>query len=116
MQRADSFLADDFCREKPLGLISDLVFRKIRLALGQMAEDFVHQRVTPRSLQGGDRDDGGKVSFFTETIDQRQQLRLGNSIDFIQNKDGLSSIALSLLDQHAFPIFVYAGALPIYHT
>ncbi len=41
VQRADGFLADDFGGEKPFGLIGDLVFREKRLALRQMAKDFI---------------------------------------------------------------------------
>ncbi len=83
VQGSDGLLADDFSSEESLGLIGDLVFRKIRLAIGQMAEDFVQQVVAAGSLERGEGNDGGKVEFLAEAFDQRQELRFRNCVDFI---------------------------------
>ncbi len=100
MQGSDGFLSNDLGGEKSLGLIGHLVFRKIRLVLGEKLENFVDQGVQSCSFERRDGNDCGEVELFPETIDHRQELSLRNGVNFIQNKDGLSGESLRFLKQH----------------
>ncbi len=100
----DRLLADNFRREKALGLIGDLILGKVRLALRQPIHNFALQFVDACSLQSRNRNDRRELKGFLQRVDERQQLRFRYPIDLVESENRLAFKTLRLLQQQRIGI------------
>ena len=73
MSIQQDFFANNLANEKPLMLIRELLFRKLRWALRQVFENQVGQQFQIMFLQCGDGDDFRELAFLRIERDQGQQ-------------------------------------------
>ena len=81
------FLTDNLGGKKSLALIGKLSFRKKLRSLGQSFFDQIQYQGQVFSFEGADGDDFLTGQQFRATLDQRQQLPLGNQVDFVQKDE-----------------------------
>lgn len=106
----EDFFADEFGDEEALGLIGDLVLGEVALAFWEEGDDLVEQEVEALFLAGGDGDDVAEVVEARPVRDEREQVLLGDGVDFIEDEeDG----AVEALDQRESEVIFGGGKVAL---
>ncbi len=82
----EHLLADELGRQRPFGLVGEVVVGIEWLALGQRRQDFLLEPIHAVARGGRHRHDGRKLGASRVALDDRQQVRLADTIDLVQRE------------------------------
>ncbi len=99
MGQHQHLFANQLGGDKALGLVRDLVRRKVLRALGQRGHHLIQQQVEPVPLGGGDRDHLGKAVQSGIVLDDGQQIAFVEEIDLVEQQKGFELAAFDQVER-----------------